>query len=216
MLRRALFVPLSPFRPVHQTHRQPFCRAPLQMALDAAKIRSARFPTTVEHATELLGTSKPVPVSNCNLLRELLKTSDGARGVMVAALSQEELPHCEQPLDDRFTSLVVDAASMHNEIGKMLQKLMVTNVVMSNAMTVTYKTKGDTESLKGSELTARRAQNLLRVMSGNEEVNNVAREFIRGLNQNEGQFRNFSVKWGYGEGEKKQAVKALKETLANI
>ncbi|KAI0559732.1 hypothetical protein FGB62_139g231 [Gracilaria domingensis] len=136
--------------------------------------------------------------------------------MLVTVLSNPNVPHCDEPLDAQFAALIEEVASRDDAVGEDLRKLLVTNVVMPNAMVVFYRERGDDELLKGSELTARRAVSLLKVVSENESVKQVAHEFARGLREDEGTFGGFAKKWGYGEAQRDEAIKGIASAIQGV
>ncbi|PXF44238.1 hypothetical protein BWQ96_06019 [Gracilariopsis chorda] len=212
---RPLFIPALSVRFISR-RRQRSLQHSSRMSLDIPTIRAARFPATADHAATLLGTTKPTPSLDDALLRELFSSSDGARGALVAVLSYPSIPHCDDPLDQKLASVVSEIASRDDEAGATLRTLLVTNVVMPNAMTVTYRQLGKTQLMEASAMTARRAANLLRIVSADQKVKDIAREFVRGLRDDLGTFGAFATKWQYGKGEREQAIKGIGEAVDGI
>ncbi|CAN8065494.1 unnamed protein product, partial [Agarophyton chilense] len=186
--------------------RRPACSASRAM-------RAARFPQTVHIAAELLGNSKPMPASSVASLTELLQTPDGARGALVAVLSDARLPHCDEPLDERFVSLVERVAARDDAMARDLRALLVTNLVMPTAMTVYYAERAESQLLEASRLTAARAAALLRAVAHIPPLQQVADEFVTGLRCEQGAFGAFGAKWGYGPHQREKAIQAIRAAV---
>lgn len=91
------------------------------------------------------------------LLAELFRTSDGVRGFFVNYLTDPSLtkPDCAEP-----PAALLDAISGAADT-QMLSELMVMNVVMPSATSMSHLRNGDTEAAEGSRLTAKRASALV-------------------------------------------------------
>lgn len=183
------------------------------MALDLPTIRAARFPATVDHAIALLGTNKPTPCLDHTLLRELLSSSDGARGALVAVLSDPSIPHCDLPVDPDFAAVLSHMARCDHPHADTLRTLLVKNLVMPTAMTVTYANQNNTQLAQASEMTATRAANLLTLVADDHRVKHIITDFINGLEHDQGRFGTFAQKWAYGQEQRQKAINALRQTL---
>lgn len=182
-------------------------------------IRTADFPDTVTHAAKILGTHVKPPAENVELLRELLRTSAGARGVFVALLSDRSVPAADRtPLSDELVGLLRDAARDETTCengamrGFIVRELLVKNVVMSAAMVVTYGARGQDELRAASKETNIRAVRVLRACAGGPE-RELAKEMARALWSKGGTYEPFVRKWGYGEAERKAGIEALVEAV---
>jgi hypothetical protein len=90
------------------------------------------------------------------LLDALFATSDGVRGFFVNYLTD---PSLSKPDEPQPPTVLTDA--MRKAPAQMLSELMVMNVVMPSATSMSHLRNGDASAAEGSRLTARRASALV-------------------------------------------------------
>lgn len=206
------------------------------------QLRDARFPATVEYAAQIFtnaarSSSATVPLASPHLplLRTLMATSHGSRGLFVALLSQDDVPFADaEPVDDGLIAAFIAAGDADGDGGEgkashaaYVRSLIVKNVVMPAAMVVRYDAMQEPDQRAGSEMTCRRATRVLAAWhaaekqvhdNGEDEdegVREVARDMRDSLTGLGGPFDDFVRKWGYGRDECEAMVRALRVALGN-
>lgn len=185
------------------------------MSLPSADtLKSASFIDSVDHAVTILkDTEHDVNAAQLELVSAMLRTSNGARGLFVSLLSDDRIPLADRELSSEFVDVLTlpDASEEERET---VRVLITKNVVMSTAMIVYYRRRGDEEQRAGSQLTSERATRVAKAcMKKDEGLSVTVREMLKGAEEGEGEFVEFLNKWGYDDEQKREAVRLLKEIL---
>lgn len=185
------------------------------------EVQSTKFPLTVEQAGALFHETKsPLSAPHIELLSALMSTSDGARGVFVALLAdQDVLMADEEPLDENMISTFINAGTS-SEHARHVRELIVKNVVMPAAMVVQYGANNDSERAASSQLTRDRAVRVVRAWRSAEQssstgvsVNVIGAEMREAVAELKGRFAPFVRKWGYDEPQRTAMIQALEEAF---
>lgn len=182
----------------------------VRMSLPSAEtVRGASFMSCVEHSRTILSGSTTLDATRLELVSALLSTSNGARGLLVTLLSDEAVGLADvEPVDEELVGVIAEG-------GEETRGLLVKNVVMSSCMVVEYGRRGEMEMGKGSLLTRERAVRVARAVEKvDKELDEVVREMMSEMEGGEGRFKGFAKKWGYDGEQKAEAVKWLKQVLA--
>lgn len=138
--------------------------------------------------------------SQLNRVDAMLRTSNGARGLFITLLSNPSVLLADaEPLDRGLVGLCKRDDPDENAV---VSDLIVKNVVMSSAMALFYRRKGEKEAEAGSALTSNRAKRLMRaVLVDNATVAEKGAEMkdaftARDPDREEG-YSPFVRKWGY-------------------
>jgi hypothetical protein len=134
----------------------------------------------------------------------LVKTENGARGFFVTYLTSD------RPLADNPSSEVVEALKTSPEI---TGELLVKNLAMSSAMTVTHRRNNDEESAKGSEQVCQRTTKIVQKMPSNLVVEKL-KELQASAATGQGKYKTFLKRWGYDEEQKQVIQKTLSEVMS--
>ena len=129
----------------------------------------------------------------------LVSSKPGARGFFVAYLTSE-LPLADNPSVGVLNAL----KSSPNLVGELLVK----NIAMSTAMTITHQRNNDAENSRDSAIVARRSINLAKQLDLDlitEELNQLHQTLTTG----EGSYQEFLNKWGYDAEQKEMISKAI-------
>lgn len=226
-MRRAFVAPLLLRTTSHQAHhlggtqalRHAHASRPRHFSMCETALETFRatpFPQSAELAAGFL---KALPATlgagHEQRVQALLSSSAGTRGLFVALLSTEEITLAERPVHEGLGEIVRRAAGGEGAdggfSGEEIVVLAVKNVTMASAMEVTYNGRGEVELARGSEMTRRRAVNVLRLV----DAVDVARDMVKGLRASEGRFGGFGRKWGYGEAEIEAAIDGLREACGD-
>lgn len=187
------------------------------------EVRNAKFPKTVDQAGTLFHkTASPLSEPHTELLSALMSTSDGARGVFVALLSDQELSLADQkPLDENMISEFVKAGA-GSEHARYVREIAVKNVVMPAAMVVQYNAGNETELAASSQLTRDRAIRVVHAWRSAEQsssagisLDSVGAEMRDAVAELKGRFAPFIQKWGYDESQRAAMKEALREAFGS-
>ena len=129
----------------------------------------------------------------------LLQNKQGARGFFVAYLTSE------LPLVDNPSPGIINALKSFPDL---VSELLVKNLAMSTAMTITHRRNNDRENAQSSEQVARRNANLIKQLNLDlitEELNKLNTT----INTGEGSYQEFLQQWGYDDEQKEMISKAI-------
>ncbi|MDJ0631580.1 MAG: hypothetical protein QNJ34_00170 [Xenococcaceae cyanobacterium MO_188.B29] len=129
----------------------------------------------------------------------LIQNQQGARGFFVAYLTSE------LPLVDNPSPGIINALKSFPDV---VSELLVKNLAMSTAMTITHQRNNDRENAQSSEQVSRRNANLIKQLNLDlitEELNKLNTTITTG----EGSYQEFLQKWGYDAEQKEMIGKAI-------
>ncbi|MEL4897199.1 hypothetical protein [Crocosphaera sp. Alani8] len=136
------------------------------------------------------------------IVTTLVNSENGARGFFVIYLTSE------LSLADNPTQSVVNALKTSPNI---VSELLVKNLAMSSAMSITHRRNDNEEQAQNSEQVAQRNCNLIR-LANLEIINQKLEELKQTINNNQGSYQGFLEKWQYDE-EQKQTIKKNIENI---
>ena len=131
----------------------------------------------------------------------LVSSKPGARGFFVAYLTSE------LSLADNPSVGVLNALKSSPDL---VGELLVKNIAMSTAMTITHQRNNDPENSRNSATVARRSINLAKQLDLDlitEELNQLHQTLTTG----EGSYQEFLNKWGYDAEQKEMISKAIEQ-----
>lgn len=162
-------------------------------------LSSLSFPEAIDATQSIMNQIESGQMTNQTEIETqiapLVKSKQGARGFFVAYLTSE-LPLADAPSEGIINAL----KSAPNMVGELLVK----NVAMSTAMSITHRRNQDEETAKSSEIVARRSINLIEKLDLDlikEELAKLQTTLAKG----EGNYQGFLEKWGY-DAEQKEII----------
>lgn len=126
-------------------------------------------------------------------IASLVKSENGARGFFVTYLTSEH-SWVEQP-----TEAVIRALKTSPSI---VSELLVKNLAMSAAMSVTHHRNQDQEMVESSKQVCQRSANLIKQVQL-EQVRDKLAQLQTSLFSEEGNYQEFLQRWGYDDEQKK-------------
>lgn len=189
------------------------------------ELRAAKFPTTVDQAGQVLREAgTPLSSPHLELLSALMSTPEGARGLFVTLLADQNVQLADkEPLDEGLVITLV-YSGQGTEHARSVRDLIVKNVVMPAAMVVQYNNRNDPGRAASSQLTRDRAIRVIRAWDAVEQssppsfvilVRHVAIEMRNALEGNGGRFAQFVRKWGYNDQQQAAMIEALNQASGN-
>lgn len=163
------------------------------------------FPQAIAITQSLMNQISTNQLSETEIERQIvsiIKTKDGGRGFFVSFLTSD------LSLADNPTSGIINALKSSVEI---VSELLVKNLAMSSAMSVTQGRSGDLENLEGSQRVCQRTVNLVRQL----ELQLVKDELVKLQNTIDGKekhYEDFLQHWGYDF----EQQKAIQKTILDI
>ncbi len=137
---------------------------------------------------------------------ELVGTIDGARGFFVTFLTNEF--NLSDAVKDAISTALCTAPDI-------VASLLVKNLVMSTATTLTHKRKGNPDMAQQSQLTRERTAAVIGQVKLSA-VDQEAQQLWQSLTTGTGPYTDFLQRWGY-DAEQKQAMQtALSETFPTL
>lgn len=134
----------------------------------------------------------------------IVQTKNGGRGFFVAYLTSE-LSLADQPSPGIISALKFSLDQV--------EELLVKNLAMSSAMTVTHQRNNDLEQVKGSQKVCQRTSNLIQMI----EQNSIKQELEKlklTINDGEGDYQDFLERWQYDDEHKQAIEKAITGVLS--
>lgn len=136
-------------------------------------------------------------------ISNIVNTKNGGRGFFVAYLTSE------LSLPDQPSKGIINGLKSSLDI---VSELLVKNLAMSSAMTVTHSRNRDISNIQGSQKVCRRTINLIQEI----ELDSIKQELekLRDTIANEdGEYNDFLERWEYDAEQKKAIQKAITDTL---
>lgn len=133
----------------------------------------------------------------------IVNSKAGARGFFVAYLTNE-IPLADSPSDG-----VINGLKLANDL---VTELLVKNLAMSSAMSITHIRNHDIDSLQGSQKVRQRTSNLikrLKLHSLTEELQKLESTIVTGV----GDYKDFLTQWNYDPQQQQEMIKAITDTL---
>ncbi|BAZ43007.1 hypothetical protein NIES4102_00020 [Chondrocystis sp. NIES-4102] len=133
----------------------------------------------------------------------IVNSKTGARGFFVAYLTSEI------PLADFPSVGVINGLKSANDL---VTELLVKNLAMSSAMTITHTLNNDIDNLEGSRKVSQRTSNLikhLQLHSLTEELQKLESTIVTG----NGDYKDFLTQWNYDPQQQQEILKAIANTL---
>jgi hypothetical protein len=167
--------------------------------------QSLSFPQAIAATQSLMDQINLNQLSETEIEKEissLVSSRNGARGFFVAYLTSE------MSLADHPSVGVLNALKSAITI---VSELLVKNLAMSSAMTVTHSRNNDTSNVEGSQRVCRRTSNLiqqLQLKSLTEELQKLKTTIVTG----QGDYQDFLTKWNYDQ----QQQQVIQQAIADI
>ena len=169
--------------------------------------KSLSFPQAIQATQSLMDKIESQHLDEASIEREvsvIMNTKNGGRGFFVAYLTSD------LSLPDRPSPGIVKGLKSSE---KVVSELLVKNLAMSSAMTITHNRNNDLKNVEGSQRVYRRTRNLIQRI----KLNSVEQELSKlqeTITQKNGAYDDFLERWGY-DNEQQEAIKtAILDTLA--
>lgn len=137
-----------------------------------------------------------------DLLTELVKSENGARGFFVTYLSDD------QPLADQPSDAVVQALRTSPEI---VAELMAKNLAMSTAMAISHRRNDREDMAQGSDRVRSRSIHLIQLLqlpTLSQKLQQLHESIATGI----GTYQTFLDRWNY-DAEQRQAIRTVIESV---
>jgi len=174
--------------------------------IDEDFYKSINFDITFEQSLketekffDILSSEKLTEEDIENVISLLVMSENGARGFFVNYLTTER-EFAEQP-----STGVINALKSSPEI---VSELLVKNLAMSTATTITHQENGDEDLAKGSEVVQRRTLNLLEKLAL-PQIKEKLLALTESLKTNQGKYQSFLERWGYDQEQKEAIAKII-------
>ncbi|MGD1921363.1 MAG: hypothetical protein ACFCAD_22205 [Pleurocapsa sp.] len=135
-------------------------------------------------------------------ISNIVNTKNGGRGFFVAYLTSE------LSLPDNPSKGIINGLKSSVDV---VSELLVKNLAMSSAMTVTHSRNKDISNVRGSQKVCRRTTNLIQKI----ELDSIKQELEKLRNtiiNKDGEYNDFLERWEYDVEQKK----AIQEAITNI
>lgn len=136
------------------------------------------------------------------IISSLVTSENGARGLFVTYLTSDN------PIVDNLSEGIINGLKTSPEI---VSELLVKNVAMSTAMSITHTRNNNPEMAQNSLKVTQRSINLIRQLSL-AEIREKIDLLIETIKQEKGMYQNFLTRWGYDQEQKK----AILETISSL
>ena len=133
----------------------------------------------------------------------IVSTKNGGRGFFVAYLTSD------LSLPDKPSQGIIDGLKSSEKI---VSDLLVKNLAMSSAMTITHTRNNDISNVQGSQRVYRRTCNIIQQINLNL-IKKELKKLEATITNEDGDYKNFLERWGY-DAQQQQAIKrAIADTL---
>lgn len=136
-------------------------------------------------------------------LSALVATETGARGFFVVYLSDD------RPMPDGAIAALISALESAPEV---VSSLLIKNLAMSTAMTITHQRNGDENHLQSAQRTQGRTQHLLEKLSL-PQLQDHAHQLLTSIDTNTGNYAAFLSRWGYDSEQRRAIRQILEQTI---
>ena len=133
----------------------------------------------------------------------IVSTKNGGRGFFVAYLTSD------LSLPDKPSKGIIQGLKSSSEI---VSRLLVKNLAMSSAMTITHSRNDDISNVRGSQRVYRRTSNIIQQIALDlvkEELEKLETAIATG----NGEYNCFLERWGYDAEQKAAIQRAIADTL---
>jgi hypothetical protein len=134
-------------------------------------------------------------------IANLVKTENGARGFFVTYLTDE------RSFIDNPSEGVINGLKIAPEI---VGELLVKNVAMSTAMSITHQRNNDQEMRQKSQRVTQRSLKLIQELQSNIITEKIEK-LQETIKNNQGEYQEFLERWGYDEEQKQLILEKLRE-----
>ena len=143
---------------------------------------------------------------------QLVSSVNGARGFFVVYLTAKNSP-ADQPSDEILKAFAQNPDTVND--------LMVKNIVMSAAMTVTHGRNGDDAMVAKSQTTSDRALTHVKGLlelggTAAENLANLVRQMNQALTEGTGDYMKFLTTWGYDPEQQQVMATAIAPLMENL
>lgn len=138
-----------------------------------------------------------------NEVSSIVSTKNGGRGFFVAYLTSDF------SLPDKPSVGIIQGLKSSSEI---VSRLLVKNLAMSSAMTITHSRNNDITNVRGSQKVYRRTSNMIQQIN----LDSVKRELKKletAIATGNGDYNYFLERWGYDVEQKAAIQRAIADTL---
>ncbi|MFM7885868.1 MAG: hypothetical protein ACKPCM_04070 [Pseudanabaena sp.] len=161
------------------------------------------FEEAIAYTEDLLSRSDLDDAQLESQMAALVQTTNGARGFFVCFLTGA------WQLADAPSASVISALQAYPQV---IAELLIKNLVMSTAMSITHRRAENLEQAEGSERVAKRTALLIEKVSL-PEVRVIATQVQDAALANAGEYVAFLEKWGYDAEQKQVIAKVLAKIL---
>lgn len=133
----------------------------------------------------------------------IVSTKNGGRGFFVAYLTSN------LSLPDKPSPGIIQGLKSSEKI---VSDLLVKNLAMSSAMTVTHTRNNDVDNIQGSQRVYRRTSNIIQQININS-VKEKLKKLEVTINNGNGDYNDFLERWGYDVQQQEAIKRAIADTL---
>ena len=157
------------------------------------------FPQAIQATQSLMEKMNSQQLDEITIEKEIssiVNTKNGGRGFFVAYLTSE------MPLADKPSLGVINGLKSSMDV---VGELLVKNLAMSSAMTITHSRNQDLDNIEGSRRVCQRTGNLIQIIA-QDSINQELEKLKNTIADGEGEYSDFFKRWGY-DSEHQQAIK---------
>ncbi|MEM8830482.1 MAG: hypothetical protein AAGE96_14150 [Cyanobacteria bacterium P01_G01_bin.19] len=168
--------------------------------------KSLSFSQAIQATQSLMNKIESQHLGEADIEQEvsaITKTKNGGRGFFVAYLTSD------LALPDRPSEGIVKGLKSSE---KVISELLVKNLAMSSAMSVTHNRNNDLKNVEGSQRVCRRTKNLIQQI----KLNSVEQELNKlqeTITQKSEAYNDFLERWGYDREQQEAIETAISDTL---
>jgi hypothetical protein len=166
--------------------------------ISESDIKSISFPEAIALTQSLMNEIVENKIAEADLekiVSSLVSSKNGARGFFVAYLTGE------LPLADNPSVGIINALQKSSEI---VSELLVKNLAMSSAMTISHLRNNDQDSATSSQTVCQRSANLIKLLNL-KSIATGLQELKTTIDSGAGEYQDFLERWEY-DTEQKDAI----------
>jgi hypothetical protein len=174
---------------------------------DTPQAESLSFPQAIALTQSLMEQIEAGKLNEDEIERQvasILKDKNGGRGFFVSYLTSD------MSLADNPSRGIVRGLKSSIEL---VSELLVKNLAMSTAMTITHGRNNDLDNAEGSQKVYRRTKNLLERLNCSENKEQLLK-LQRTIKTGNGEYQNFLKRWNYDAEQQKAIEEAIADVLA--
>lgn len=135
----------------------------------------------------------------------IVSTKNGGRGFFVAYLTSN------LSLPDKPSPGIIQGLKLKSS-EKIVSDLLVKNLAMSSAMTVTHTRNNDVDNIQGSQRVYRRTSNIIQQINL-DSIKEELKKLEATIADEDGEYNDFLERWGYDVQQQQAIKRAIADTL---